>query len=267
MRRRSYPDHLTRDLHRAVAQATWLAGLTSIDSGRHALGQAYYAQALHLAHQSGDRVYAANILAEMSRTTMDVANASGNVAANGRHAVALARSAVHVAGERATPGFKAWLHAMEARALAMVGDRHAVDEAVLRARRSFDGADGNEPEWFGFYGEADFLADVGQCLRDVGRPRHGLAMLERAAAALPEHRVTARLKTQIHIAAAHLAMGDIRTAGEVVAGVLDATQVISSNRIVDRVRSLRGHAHGAGPGRAAREFDERVAAFLASNRA
>ena len=57
----SYSDAARQNLFSAVAQATWMAGLTTVDSGRHALGQRYCAQALNIAVQAGDRLYAANL--------------------------------------------------------------------------------------------------------------------------------------------------------------------------------------------------------------
>lgn len=260
--RASYTDRVGGDLLRAVSQATWLAGLTSVDVGRHALGQAYYVQALNLAQQTGDRLYAANILAEMSRTTMDIGNATDAVADYGQRAVALARSALQVAGDSATPAFGAWLYANHARALAMLGDRAGVAAAVNDAQRSFERANGQEPEWFGFYGEPDLLGDVGQCLRDAGRPRQGLALLERAANSLPAHRVTARVKTQIHIATAHVELDDFEAAEATADKALAAASTVSSKRIADRVRTLRHRARGREQHRSSRSLDERLASFL-----
>ncbi|MEU0881817.1 hypothetical protein ABZ345_24655 [Lentzea sp. NPDC005914] len=62
--------------------------------------------------------------------------------------------------------------------------------------RRLPARDGTEPDWLGFYGESDLMSDIGQCLRDTGRPRQGVALPERALGTLPEHRVTARAKTQ-----------------------------------------------------------------------
>lgn len=261
--RGTYTESVGRDLVRGVTQATWLAGQINVDSGRHALSQRYYAQALNLAQQAGDRLFAANILSEMSRVTAEIGSAIRESTQHGQHAVALARSAVQVADGSATPAFGAWLHAMEARGLAMLGDRQGVDAAVANAQLSFERAGGDEPEWFGFYGEADLFADVGQCLRDAGRPRQGLALLERAADALPADRVTARAKTQIHIAAAQVELGELEAADSTIGRALAATRSISSNRIVDRVRALRHRTRGHSRHRSTRHLDDRLTDFLA----
>ncbi|WP_313888201.1 hypothetical protein [Lentzea alba] len=245
----SCSDAVRQDLFSAVAQATWMAGLTTVDSGRHALGQRYYTQALNLAVQAGDRLYAANALAEMSRVTIDVGQ-------DPHHAAALARSAVQLANGDATPALGAYLHAIEARGLALLGDVKGTQTALDNAQRSFD-RDGTEPDWLSFYGASDLMSDIGQCLRDTGRPQQGVALLERALDTLPEHRVTARAKTQIHIAAAYLELRDYEKADQVTADALAAISTLSSSRIVERVKGLRRRAN-----RRHNDLDERIADFL-----
>lgn len=251
--RGTYTERTGRELCSVVAEATWLAGLNSVDSGRHALGQQYYTQALNLARQAGDTLYAANVLGEMSRVTIEVAQNPGDA----QHATALARSALQLANGAATPALGAYLHAIEARGLALLGDTKGTHEALDNAQRSFD-RNGTEPAWLSFYGESDLMSDIGQCLRDTGRPQQGVALLERALGTLPEHRVTARAKTQIHIAAAYLELRDYEKADQVTAEALAAIGPLSSSRIVERVKGLRRRAN-----RRHNDLDERIADFLA----
>ncbi|MCP3799300.1 hypothetical protein NLX83_08540 [Allokutzneria sp. A3M-2-11 16] len=236
-----YSDEVAPTLYSAVAQATWLAGLTSVDAGRHALGQRYYSQALNLAMHADDRPYAANVLAEMSRMTIDVAQATTDTdeaKRSGQHAAALARSALQVADNRATPAVTAYLHSIEARCFAFLGDAGATITATENARRAFDRKGTAEPEWLGFYGEPDLLADVGQCLRDAGRPRQGTAMLEQALRALPSDRVTAKAKTRIHLAAAYLELEEYEHAETVTTEALNALGTLTSARATERVKGL-----------------------------
>lgn len=68
----------------------------SADVGRDALAQRYYIQALDLAMRAGDRIFAAEVLATMSRLTVRTGEnvpAGHDVLRNGRQAVALARAA------------------------------------------------------------------------------------------------------------------------------------------------------------------------------
>ncbi|MEV6606771.1 hypothetical protein [Kutzneria sp. NPDC051319] len=262
-RRAAYTELVGRDLFAALAQATHLASLTAVDSGRHALAQRYNTQALNLALHAGDRLYAANGLSEMSRNTTDIANASPietERVRNGQHAAALAKSALEVAGTT-TPALTSYLHAIEARAFAVLGDRQSTQRAVDDAQRAFERTGGEEPAWFGFYGEADLMADVGQCLRDIGRPRQGLALLERSVQALPAARVTAKAKTKVHIAAAYLELREYDQAAAVAEQAVTDVGCLASQRSRDRVQALqqRVRRHDS---RNLSEMDDRLTEFL-----
>ncbi|HVK24271.1 MAG TPA: hypothetical protein VM677_23195 [Actinokineospora sp.] len=254
----TYGEQVGRDLASALAEATFLAGLTSVDSGRHALGQRYFAQALGLAMRAGDQSFGANVLAEMSLLTIDIGANSADqreVGRAGQHAASLARSAQHVIGGRATPVVSAYLHAVEARSLSLLGDRHSSAAALDAARQSFDRGSGNEPAWLGHYDEVDFTSDIGQCLRDIGRPQQGIVLLEQALAGLPAGRVTSRVKTRIHIAAAYLELGEHDQAGKVTDDVIEAADGVASERIAERMKRLRRRARQVG----ADQVDERLA--------
>jgi tetratricopeptide (TPR) repeat protein len=262
----SYTDEVGRALFSTVAQATFLTALTSVDAGRHALAQRYFTQALHLAQQNGDPAYAANVLAEMSRLTIDVATARGAGDAQSRdaqYAVALARSAIQVAAGRTTPSLAAYLHVIEARSLVLLGDATGATTALDNARRAFDRPSQPEPDWLGYYGEPDLLGDLGQCMRDAGRPNQGLALLERALHALPAGRATARAKTQVHIAIAYLELGEHEQAAASTAQAIDAVGRLASNRIVDRLRVLLGRARLRRSDRHLAQLDGDLVTFLA----
>ena len=260
----AYTEEMGRSLFSALAQATQMVSLTAVEAGRHALAQRYNTQALNLALHAGDRSYAANVLSEMSRNTTDIANASAVGAErvrNGQHAAALAKSALEVAGST-TPALTSYLHAIEARAFAVLGDRRSTEQAADRAQRAYERVGGEEPEWFGFYGAADLMADVGQCLRDIGRPQQGLALLERSVGDLPVGRVTARAKTKVHIAAAYLELREYDQAATVADQAVAEIGSLSSQRSRDRVHALRNRVRRQGKGRRLSEMDDRLTEFL-----
>jgi hypothetical protein len=91
----SYSDPTGRALLTGVAQAARLAASTAADVGRHALAQRYYIQALNLAMNAGNQLFAANLLSDMSRFTIQ--NATGRRCAH--QAVALARAGSRWPGE------------------------------------------------------------------------------------------------------------------------------------------------------------------------
>lgn len=94
----SYSDSTGRALLTAVAQVARLAASMAADVGRPALAQRYYIEALKLAMNADNRLFAANVLSDMSRLTIQ--NAAGKRCA--RQSVALAQTGTTVAG-KATP--------------------------------------------------------------------------------------------------------------------------------------------------------------------
>ncbi len=114
----TYSEKIGTALLTAVAQATRLAGFTAADMGRPVLAQRYFIQGLDLAMAAGDRLYAAYVLSDMSRMTVQIgqnALTEDDRLRNGRQAVALARAGLAVAQGAATPAQAAELHALEAR--------------------------------------------------------------------------------------------------------------------------------------------------------
>ncbi len=184
----TYSEKTGRALLTAVAKATRLAGYTAADVGRHALAQRYYIQGLDLTMRAGNRAYAAEMLSEMSRMTLLIGHntpTEHDRFRHGRQAAALARAGLTIAQGTAAPVLVAELHAMEGRALALLGDTRGARQAVLTAQRLFGSlhADDEAPV---FYSEAAIASELGRCLHDVGEPR---------ASHHDEHHGTARLRT------------------------------------------------------------------------
>ncbi len=90
----TYSEKTSKALLSAVAHGTRIAGFMAADVGRDSLAQRYYIQALDLTMRAGNRPHAANVLATMSRMTVQIGEntpAEHNTARHGRQAVALAR--------------------------------------------------------------------------------------------------------------------------------------------------------------------------------
>jgi hypothetical protein len=192
----------------AVAQATRLAGFTATDVGRPALAQRYYIQGLDLAMAAGDRPYAAYVLADMSRLTVQIgqnALTEDDRLRNGRQGVALARAGLALAQGTVSPAQTAELHALEARGLALCGDAREARRAVLDAQRSYEAVrPDEEPPWFSFYTEAACAADLARCLSDLGEAEQASTL---SAAVLRDYepwRVRARCFAQTDLAGTHL---------------------------------------------------------------
>ena len=158
-----YTGDVGRDLFSATAEATLLAAWMTYDSAPgSALAQRYFIQALALANAGDDRLLGASILDAMSHQ----ATYTGRF----REAASLARAAT--AGTRgiATATLTAHFHAMEARALARLGDAKGCDRALADAVTEFERRKPEEdPAWISYFNEAEISAEISHCLRDLGR--------------------------------------------------------------------------------------------------
>ncbi|MGH3882090.1 MAG: helix-turn-helix domain-containing protein [Pseudonocardiaceae bacterium] len=255
--RGSYSDSTGRALLTAVAQAARLAASMAADVGRHALAQRYYIQALNLAMNAGNRLFAANMLSDMSRLTIQ--NATGQRCAH--QAIALARAGTTVAG-KATPTLAAQLSAMEARGQALCQDSNASRTTVLEAERHYERfrPDG-EPTWLSFYTEAELAADLGRALRDSGEPRRAAELMTRTLDSYEPWRLRSRCFVQTDLAAAYLVEGDHEHAAALTRDALSTAGKVSSGRTVSRIQSLQQQIrplHSVGLA----ELDEEITGFL-----
>jgi hypothetical protein len=263
----SYSAKVGSSLLRVVAQISWLAGSMAADVGRHALAQRYYIQTLNLALSNGDKQYAANILGYMSRLTVHIGHGAltdADRAANGRHAVALARAARSLVGGGATPVLSALLLAIEARGHALLGDSSATRKVVLEAEQSSERSrPGEEPRWLDFYTEGEFFADVGRCLRDTGETNHAARLIGQAFDSYEPWRTRSRSFVQTDLATTHLLAGDYDQAAVLGQAAVRTTAAVSSSRAVDRIRTLHRRVHPLRPRSShLRSLDDQVTAFL-----
>ncbi len=264
----SYSAKTGKALLTTVAQATKLAGFTAADIGRHSLGQRYFIQALDLAMRAGDRLYAAEVLSEMSRMTAQLglnAPTGHDRLRYGRQTAAVARAGLTVAQGAATPALTAQLHALEGRGLALFGDASGARQAVLTAERHYERSRaGEEPPWLGFYTEAAFAADLGKCLSDLGDLKQGITLTTTALRGYEPWRVRARCFAQTDLARAHLLDRNLEQAAASGRDALRTAAEVSSTRTLDRLRTLQRQMQ---PRRSASPYmvdlDERITSFLA----
>lgn len=267
----SYSEKTGKAFLGAVAQASRLAGSMAADVGRHSLAQRYYVQTLNLAMSAGDRLYAANVLSDMSRMTVQIghgATTDDDRLRHARQAIALARAGHSVAEGRATPVLSALLYAVEARGHALLGDGNATRRAVLNAERRYERArSGEEPAWIGFYTEAELAADLGRCLRDVGEPRQAIRLITQAMDLYEPWRVRSRCFVQTDLATAHLVGRDYERAAVLGRDAIRTATEVSSARALDRLRTLRRQVRRVPAGSPQLvELDERITDLLTRHR-
>ncbi|MGH3769982.1 MAG: hypothetical protein ACRDRW_01045 [Pseudonocardiaceae bacterium] len=266
----SYSDKTGKALLSGVAEATRLAGFMSADTGRDALAQRYHIQALDLAMRAGDRLYAAFVLATMSRLTARIGENTPpeyDTSRYGRHAVALARAGLSITQGAATPGLAAELHALEARGLALLGEANAARRAALAAERCHESVrPGDEPPWRIGYSENDFIADVGLCLSNIGEVKEALTLSTTALQGFEPWRVRDQSVVQTHMALAHLRSRDLEQAAAYGREALRTATDVNSTIIAQRLGTLHRQIQPLRAGSPhLRELDERLTTFVTRN--
>ena len=263
----SYSEKTGRALLSGVAQANRLAGFMAADVGRDALAQRYYIQALDLAMRAGDRLYAAEVLATMSRMTVRIGEntpAEQDTVRFGRQAVALARAGLTITQGTATPAQAARLHALEARGLALLGEANAARRAMLAAQRLYESVrPGEESPWLDFYTEHALIADVGLSLGNIGEINQAVTLSTTALQGCEPWRVRGRSLVQTHVALAHLRNRDLEQAAAYGRDALRTATDVSSTMIAQRLRTLHRQVQPLRAGSPhLRELDERLTTFF-----
>ena len=248
-----YTDDVGRELFSAAAEATLLAAWMTYDSAPgSALAQRYFIQALALAKAGDDRLLGASILDAMSHQATYTERFS--------EAAGLARAAR--AGTRgiATATLTSHFHAMEARALARIGDAKGCDRALAEAVSEFERRRPEEdPDWIRYFNESELSAEISHCLRDLGRPddaaHHARSSLEAVDDATF---VRSDFFVMMVLADAHLVAGEVERACRVARNALTAGEQIRSARCIGYLREFRQHLAAVGENRAAAEFEEQA---------
>lgn len=158
----TYSDAVGRQLYSATAEALLLAGWMSYDSGLHGVAQRYLIQALRMTHAAGDRRLGGSVLSAMSHQATFVGRY--------REAATLARAAIAGPTGGLTPTLAAQFRAMEARALARLGDARGCDQALADAERQLARRTADsDPAYIAYFDEIELAAEMGHCFRDLGR--------------------------------------------------------------------------------------------------
>ena len=128
--RRNHPAEVRREIFGAAADAAEALGWSAYDDGRHAAAQRYFIHGLRLAQEAGDRLMAGQILSNLSH--------QANYLGRFHTALQLARAAQSATAGACTPAVSAMFLAMEARALASLGDRKGCISTLGRAEAFYE---------------------------------------------------------------------------------------------------------------------------------
>lgn len=157
----AFNEDVGRSLFASAGEAAVLAAWMSYDAGQHSRAQRYFVQAIGLADAAGTRALGGTVLSAMSHQATYLGHA--------QDATNLARAALLGASTYVSQTQRAQIHAMEARALARLGDARGCDHALTEATTALEQADTDAPEWITYFNEPELYAEIGHCFRDLGR--------------------------------------------------------------------------------------------------
>ncbi|MQA05009.1 MAG: regulator [Streptosporangiales bacterium] len=167
-----FSERVGRSLFAAAAEATLLGAWMSYDAGRHGLAQRYFVQAVGLAEDSGSRALSGTVLSAMSHQATYLGHA--------RDAANLARAALLGASATMSMTQQAQVYAMEARALAGLGEARGCDQALTNATSALEREDADMPAWISYFDQRELYAEIGHCIRDLGRTAAAARYAERS---------------------------------------------------------------------------------------
>ncbi|MEU1594422.1 sporulation protein [Streptomyces sp. NPDC005708] len=169
----SYSQKVGTALFGAAAEVSQLLAWTAYDTGNHRLAHRYLTSTLRLTQVTGNRMFGARILTNLSHQ----ANYLGNHA----QAIQLARASLEGGRGKATPRAMALFAAHEARALANAGDARAAGRAMNEAERYFERAEtAEDPAWLSYMDAAELQGEICHCLRDLKQRSEAVVHAQRA---------------------------------------------------------------------------------------
>lgn len=250
----SYTDQIGLDLFSAAAQATLLGAWMSYDAGLHGLAQRYFIQALKLTESTGDRLLGASILDAMSHQATFVGQY--------REAANLARAA-RLGTERAgSPSAAAHFYAMEARALARLGDAAECDRAMAASVREFErrNPEDDPADWFGYFNESELAAELGHCNRDLGRATDASSYAAHSIGPTDSGYLRSDFFTTMVLADAYLDQGEVDEACRVALSALEIGEQLKSARCEAYVSEFRQRLSRVDNNAVVRDFVEQASA-------
>jgi tetratricopeptide (TPR) repeat protein len=246
---------LGRQYLAAVSALTRLAGWSAYDIGYHGVAQRFLTLALNLAREAGDRALGGRILAGMSH--------QANYLGQHQRAVELARAAYEGARGKATPTALALFHAMEARALAMLGDEPSSTNALVTAEDLLaQSTPADDPDWIRFFDAAELHAEFAHCFRDLDRADLAAEHATRSIQESDSMYVRSLSFCRTVLATAHLQSDDLEQALEVARGVVDTAVHLRSHRVTTYLDDFRERLEPFATTTQVRVFDEYVDVHL-----
>lgn len=249
-----YDEATGQALHRTVAEAALLAGWMSYDAGHHGLAQLYLLRALRLAHSAADAQLAGSILSAMSHQATFLGHY--------REAIDLAQAGLAGTRAVATATLTAQFLAMQARALAGLGEQRRCELALLEAERVFERRHpSDDPQFITYFTEAELAAEIAHCMRDSGRAAEAAVSAELSLNGSDGEYVRSDFFATMVLAHAQLDDDEPERACQTALSALALGQQLRSARSVTYVAEFRRRLPRFSGTQAARELANQAADF------
>lgn len=219
-----HSDQIRREIFSAAAEAAQLLGWSAYDAGRHGAAQRYFMQGLRLSQEAGDLVFGGRLLSNLSHQ----ANYLGRYS----EALQFARAAQSSAARQATPTVNAMFLAMEARALASMGESQACAQVLHCAEQAFaQNSPDNDPPWIAYFDALELAGEAAHCFRELGRPNETQMFAAQAIDPVGTPPRTRALVSMVTAAGAFNA-GDLDEALSLATSAISLTGSLESSRYV-----------------------------------
>jgi hypothetical protein len=254
--RRTHTDEIHQALYGAAAEQTYLLGWMAFDNSEHSTAQRYLIQALRLAEESRDPALGAHVLAGMA----DQATLLGHPQEGRR----LAQAGRQGLSQVDSPACLADLWTLEARALAVMGDKPGTAHAVNAAERAFAHIEpDHEPEWARFIDPAYICGEWANAFRDLGEPKAAEPHARRSIAhARKQNRARRGALSHAALAVTHVQNRDLEAAHAAGVRTLELARKVKSSRSVDAVRDVQQRLTSFGAHPLVADFTERARTLL-----
>ncbi|KPI17079.1 hypothetical protein OK074_8265 [Actinobacteria bacterium OK074] len=256
--RRAHSDDVRHALCEAAAEQTYLLGWMAYDNGEHSIAQRYLIQSLRLAEESRNPALGAHVLAGMA----DQATLLGNPTEGRR----LAQAGRQGLSKTTSPACLADLWCLEARALALLGDKSAAAHAVVQSEKAYERVDlAVEPDWAEFIDPAYLHGEHANTFRDLGDANTAEEHARRSIGhAAMQKRARRGAMSQAALAVSHLQRSDLEAAYAAGVRTLKLSQQVKSSRCVEAVQDLQKRMQPFGRHRLVADFNERARELVAA---
>lgn len=256
--RRTHTEEVRRALCEAAAEQTYLLGWMAYDNGEHGTAQRYLIQSLRLAEESRNPALGAHVLAGMA----DQATLLGHPD-EGRRLAQAGRAGLT---KGTSPACLADLWALEARALARLGDERAAVTAVAKSETAAEAVRlEEEQQWAAFIDSAYLHGEHANTFRDLNQPDHATEHARRSIDhAHRQKRARRGALSHAALAVSHLQQSDLEAAHAAGVRTLALSRQVKSSRTIEAVQDLQRRMRPFGRHRLVADFNERVRELVAA---